>query len=158
MTVLTGADLRGINPDQRSCRGSTPDDCFYQHLDEDLMVDQSPSEQAEAAWEKLMSAVMQQNGLSGWMDDIEGAHELDKCNLVEQVEDLIQQHTTPLSKFQSMFSELGLDESAILDEEDTLNPPEKTSVAHFGITAGPTAPWYLAAWSSPPPSPSLVAV
>ncbi|KAK3651328.1 hypothetical protein LTR56_005785 [Elasticomyces elasticus] len=158
MTVLTGADLRGINPDQRSCRGSTPDDCFYQHRDEDLMVDQSPSEQAETAWEKLMSAVMQQNGLSGWMDDIEGVRDSDECNLVEQVEDLTQQHATPLSKFQSMFSELALDESAILDEEDTLNPPEKISVAHFGITGRSTTPWYLAAWSSPPPSPSLVAV
>ena len=98
------------------------------------------------------------NGLSGWLDDTERAHDLDECILDERPESETQQHTTPLSKMQSLFSELQLDESVILDEEDTLQPPEISSVAQFGIAGSKATPWYLAAWSSPPPSPSLVAV
>ncbi|TKA75477.1 hypothetical protein B0A55_04575 [Friedmanniomyces simplex] len=112
MKVLAGADLRGIDPDQRSRRGSTPDDCFYQHRDEDLLVDRSPSEQAEQAWEGLMSAVMLQNGLIGRVEDAE-----ESCTAINDHDDKRQDKNEAFSKFQSSFSGIQLDESAVMGED-----------------------------------------
>ncbi|KAI6882658.1 hypothetical protein KC360_g5360 [Hortaea werneckii] len=64
MKILTGADLRGLDPSQQDQGGSTPDDGFYLFRDMNCVAVQAPFEEEEAAWRILMNSARRQNGLS----------------------------------------------------------------------------------------------
>ncbi|KAI7253514.1 hypothetical protein KC319_g528 [Hortaea werneckii] len=61
--ILTGADLRGLDPLQQTIRDLTPDDCFYQYRDISYAAVRAPFEEEEAAWRTLMDSARRQNGL-----------------------------------------------------------------------------------------------
>ena len=61
--ILTGADLRGLDPLQETRQGYTPDDLFYQYHDIYCGAVRAPFEEEEAAWRTLMDSARRQNGL-----------------------------------------------------------------------------------------------